>query len=248
LFSSGGGGLFGNTTQPQTTAQQPQNSFSNLFNKPANAPAATGGGLFGTQPSTLGVTTSGQQGSLFGNPSANQQQPSGSSAFGGLFGKPTMPAGQTQSTMGQPGGTSLWGNTLGTNSFNLSGAPGAAGTVAASISEPIASNLSIFSMLPPGPRAVALDQTKKKPSYFVDVPTRSPVPRLQLGYTPASSKLRGFGSSTSSPLGTSGDPFAGLSHAAGTTNVLSLNGRTAGRSDLNRCRWFAGSQCESISW
>ena len=77
--------------------------------------------------------------------------------------------------------------------------PGAQGTMTASISQPIGENLPIFAMLPPGPRIVNLEQSspKKKSGFFVDIPTRSPVPRV-LGYTPANSKLRGYGSSLSS--------------------------------------------------
>lgn len=95
----------------------------------------------------------------------------------------------------------------------------------ASISEPLSHNLPIFQMLPPGPRAVDLDQQpKKKPGFFVDVPTRSPVPRLQLSYTPANSKLRGFATSTSSgtALGASTSPFA-TSLTNGKPNALALS-------------------------
>jgi len=61
----------------------------------------------------------------------------------------------------------------------------------------------------PGPRAVTLEQSpKKKTGFFVDIPTRSPVPRVQLGYTPANSKLRGFGSSTLSSSTLNGNPFS----------------------------------------
>ena len=76
-------------------------------------------------------------------------------------------------------------------------------------------NLPIFSMLPPGPRAVDIDPPKKKPSFFVDVPTRTPVPRLQLSYQPAQSKLRGFSSINGSQFG--------MSLANGRPGALSLS-------------------------
>lgn len=53
-------------------------------------------------------------------------------------------------------------------------------------------------MLPPGPRAITLDPPRKKSNIFLEVPTRSPVPRIQLGYTPATSKLRGYTSTSTS--------------------------------------------------
>ena len=123
-------------------------------------------------------------------------------------------------------GSSLFGNTLGG-----SAAPMGASTLGqsqapltASIAQPISTNLPIFSMLPPGPRAVTLDQQpKKKPGYFVDVPTRAPVPQLQLRYAPAASKLRGFGS-TSTPPGASSSQLNGsLLYTSGKPNALSLS-------------------------
>jgi nuclear pore complex protein Nup98-Nup96 len=101
--------------------------------------------------------------------------------------------------------------------------PGAQGSLTASISQPIGANLPIFDMLPPGPRLVNLEssQPKKKAGFFIDIPTRSPVPRVQLGYTPANSKLRGFSTSVSSTAG--GNPFASLSFTSGKPNALSLS-------------------------
>jgi len=214
----GGGSLFGNNNNQQQPQQQPaQNTGFNLFNKPAQ-PAATSGGLFGNtfgQPSTN--TTGGQQqSSIFGNPlgqSTNQQSGTGTGTFGNLFSKPAAPAlGQSQSQSG--GG--LFNSFNNTGTLNASAAaPGAQGTLTASIAQPIGANLPIFSMLPPGPRAVTLDQQpKKKPGFFVDVPTRSPVPRLQLGYTPANTKLRGFASEQLS---------SSMSFSLGKPNALSLS-------------------------
>ncbi|KAJ3816130.1 hypothetical protein F5880DRAFT_1512928, partial [Lentinula raphanica] len=128
--------------------------------------------------------------------STNQQQPA---AGGGLFNKaPSM--GMSTST--GTGGSLFRNSTFGNSTRTLGGStavPGQQNGMIASINQPIAPNLPIFSMLPPGPRAVDLEQsTKKKVPFFVDIPTRSPVPRVQLGYAPASSKLRGFGSLNSS--------------------------------------------------
>jgi len=217
----GGGGLFGNpSNQQQQNQQQPaQNTGFGLFNKPA-APAAPTGGLFGSNPfGQTGTSTTGgqQQTSLFGNTSTNQQPGTGTGGtFSGLFGKPAAPAlGQTQS---QTGGSSLFGNT---GTFNATAtAPGAQGTLTASIAQPIGASLPIFNMLPPGPRAVTLDQPKKKPGFFVDVPTRSPVPRLQLGYTPANTKLRGYATE---------QPASSFSFSSGKPNALMLS-RSDGRS------------------
>ncbi|KAJ3751704.1 nucleoporin autopeptidase-domain-containing protein [Lentinula raphanica] len=106
------------------------------------------------------------------------------------------------STSTGTGGSLFRNSTFGNSTRTLGGStavPGQQNGLIASINQPIAPNLPIFSMLPPGPRAVDLEQsTKKKVPFFVDIPTRSPVPRVQLGYAPASSKLRGFGSLNSS--------------------------------------------------
>jgi nuclear pore complex protein Nup98-Nup96 len=100
--------------------------------------------------------------------------------------------------------------------------PGTQGTLTASIAQPIGENLPIFDMLPPGPRIISLDQTlpKKKAGFFLDMPTRSPVPRVPLGYSPATSKLRGFGSMT---LGPSGGSSSGISLTSGKPGALVLN-------------------------
>jgi nuclear pore complex protein Nup98-Nup96 len=216
-----GGGLFGNNQQTQNQQQPAQNSAFGLFggNKPAT-PAAPSGGLFGNN--TFGQTgtnanAGGQQNNMFGNPlgQSTTQQP-GIGGFGNsVFNKPAAPAlGQSQS-MGQSGG-GLFNSFGNTGTLNATAtAHGAQGTLTASIAQPIGANLPIFSMLPPGPRAVTLDQQpKKKPGFFVDVPTRSPVPRLQLGYTPANTKLRGFASDQLS---------SSLSFSSGKPNALSLS-------------------------
>ncbi|KAI0677639.1 nucleoporin autopeptidase-domain-containing protein [Trametes maxima] len=250
----GGGGLFGNT-QPQPTQQgaqqQNQNSFGGLFGpKPAtNAAQPGGGGLFGggfgSTNTTLGQPPQNQPtaGSLFGSTLGQQpqtQQNTGAFGGGGLFGvKPAAPTlGMSTSTGQQQGGlgSSLFGNstlgtsnaTMGASTLGQSQAP-----LTTSIAQPVAAPLPIFSMLPPGPRAVTLDQQpKKKPGYFVDVPTRSPVPQLQLRYAPAGTKLRGFGS-TSAPPGASSSTLGGsLLYSSGKPNALSLSKASTNKSLL----------------
>ena len=224
LFGTAGTGsnLFGNTQQNQ--AQQPAQT-SGLFGA---AKPTTGGGLFGggTSFGQTGTTTGtgAQPTSIFGQPlgqTTMNQPPTGTSTFGGsLFGqsKPAAPAISTSTSTGSLG-TSLFGNasTLATSTS----APSAQGTLTASVAEPIAGDLPIFSMLPPGPRAVPIDsQPKKKPGFFVDIPTRSPIPRIQLGYTPANSKLRGFSATASSSTGQNGTGLLSLSLANGKPGSL----------------------------
>ncbi|KAJ7068811.1 nucleoporin autopeptidase-domain-containing protein [Mycena amicta] len=210
--TNSGSTLFGNNQQQQ---QQPNSLFGN--NKPAT-------GLFGN---SLGTNnTAAPTTGLFGNTQQQQQQQP--SAFStGLFGnnaaKPLAPAmGQSNSMGGSTlfgGGGGAFGNNPGANNglfggsmmntgFNNSQQP--QGMLTASIAQPIATDL--FSMLPPGPHAMSLEQsTKKKVPFFVDVPMRAPVPRVGLSYSPASSKLRGFGSSSTmtitSAQNSPGNPF-----------------------------------------
>lgn len=142
----------------------------------------------------------------------------GTSVFGGSFfgqQKPVAPAISTTPSTGGLGTSLFSGSTLGSSTA----AAGGAGTLTASIAEPISSNLPIFSMLPPGPRAVPIDQQqKKKPGFFVDAPARLPVSRLPINYTPASSKLRGFGVPASSSV--LGIPGQNLSLSNGKTGPL----------------------------
>ncbi|KAJ4479117.1 nucleoporin autopeptidase-domain-containing protein [Lentinula aciculospora] len=219
LFGTGTGtSLFGaNNNQQQQTGNT--GFGTGLFGTKPAAPAG-GGGLYGnnnafgsTQP-----TTTQQQPSLFGNAfnqSTNQQQPA---ASGGLFNKaPSMGMSTSVGTGNNLFGTSTFGNSMNTLAGSTA-TPSQQGGLIASINQPIAPNLPIFSMLPPGPRSVDLEQsTKKKVPFFVDVPTRSPVPRVQLGYTPAKSKLRGFGSSTSTST------LSGSVFAPSTSTALTLS-------------------------
>ncbi|OSD04447.1 hypothetical protein PYCCODRAFT_1407337 [Trametes coccinea BRFM310] len=253
LFGGGSGGLFGNTQQNNQQGAQPQqnqNSFGSLFGgpKPATTTTQPSGGLFGggfgTTNTTLGQpqnqqTGGGLFGSTLGQQPQNQQQNTSTFGTGGLFGKPAAPTMGTSTSTGQQQGglgSSLFGNstlgqstgTMGASNLGQSQAP-----LTASIAQPIAAPLPIFSMLPPGPRAVTLDQQpKKKPGYFVDVPTRSPVPPLQLRYAPAGTKLRGFGS-TSTPPGASSSALGGsLLYSSGKPNALSLSKASSTKSLL----------------
>lgn len=224
------GGLFGGAQGTQT--QQP--GQASIFG--VSKPATTGTGLFGGgfgQPSTTTQPT------LFGQTSGQQMmaQPAtapGTSAFGGsLFAqqKPAAPAISTTPSTGSLGTSLFGGGTLGSSTA----APGGPGTLTASIAEPISSNLPIFSMLPPGPRAVPIDQQqKKKPGFFVDAPARLPVSRLPVTYTPARSELRGFGApATSSVLGVPGQNLslsngkAGPLYSSRTDTPESIFGRSA---------------------
>lgn len=110
---------------------------------------------------------------------------------------------------------------MGQSLFGTTTAP-IQGTLTASIAQPIGENLPIFDMLPAGPRIISLDQSlpKKKAGFFLDMPTRSPVPRVPLGYSPATSKLRGFGSMT---LGPSSGISGGMSLINGKPGALMLN-------------------------
>ena len=154
--------------------------------------------------------------------------------------KPAPTLGTSTSTgMQQPGmGNSLFGGstlgqstaTMGASMLGQSQAP-----LTASIAQPIASNLPIFNMLPPGPRAVTLDQQpKKKSGYFVDVPTRAPVPQLNLRYAPATTKLRGFGSTSTLPSSGSSQLGGGsLLYTSGKPNALSLTRTSSSKSLLS---------------
>ncbi|RPD67371.1 hypothetical protein L226DRAFT_556983 [Lentinus tigrinus ALCF2SS1-7] len=261
LFGGGtGGGLFGNPQQqqPQQGAQQqPQGAFGGggLFGAKPAGTTNTGTGLFGGGGGFGTNTALGQQpqqnqpstGGLFGSTLGQQPQAQQTNnAFGGgLFGsKPAAPTlGTTMSTGQQQGGLGagnpLFGNsTLGTSTGTLGGLGGSTfgqsqAPLTASIAQPISTNLPIFSMLPPGPRAVTLDQQpKKKPGYFVDVPTRTPVPQLQLRYAPATTKLRGFGSTSTPPGAGSSQLGSSLLYNSGKPNALSLSKASSSKSLL----------------
>jgi len=215
-----GTGLFGNTQanqqQQQQNQQQATNGFGGLFGggiKPPQ-PAAP---LFGNQQQQQQPQQ--QQTSLFGNNGFGQSTQNNS-----LFGNKQAAPLLTNSLSGGMGmmNTSLFGGSVNNG--------GVQGTLTASIAQPIGENLPIFDMLPPGPRIVDLEVPKKKAGFFVDMPTRSPVPRVQLGFTPANSKLRGFGSSTSLMSSTAG--LNGTSFTTGKPGALALNKSDARASSI----------------
>ncbi|KIP10403.1 hypothetical protein PHLGIDRAFT_28503 [Phlebiopsis gigantea 11061_1 CR5-6] len=216
-----GGGLFGNA-QPQQNATQPANGGFGLFGqKPATTTPAAGGGLFGgfgQQNTNTAGQTQQQPGGLFGQQQNQTAQPAQNSF--NPFGKPiTTPGIQTSTQQASGGfGGSLFGGGLSTSIGPAGQTAPQPPTLTASIAQPIGANLPIFSIFPPGPRAITLDQPKKKSGLFLDLPTRSPVPRLQLGYTPAASKLRGFTSTSTTP----GQGF-GMSLTNGRPGALSLS-------------------------
>ena len=209
--TSNAGNIFGNNQQGQQQPQQQQgqlqtgNAFGGLFGKPIqpNAP------LFGSgQPQ--------------GNTNQTQQNPS---LFGSTFGQT-----QPNSLFANKAAAPMLGNSfsgsqgMSTGIFGASAnVPGAQVTMTPSISQPIGENLPIFAMLPAGPRILSLEQNspKKKGSFFVDMPNRSPIPRV-LGYTPANSKLRGYGSSLSSSTAGGNVLNGSMSLTTGKPNALSL--------------------------
>ncbi|KAI0686785.1 nucleoporin autopeptidase-domain-containing protein [Cytidiella melzeri] len=249
-----GGGLFGNNTtgtlfgnnsanqqQPQQQQQQQPTSGFSLFNKPAAT--TTGPGLFGGfgQSTTNNNAPAQQQGGLFGTPAVQTNAQPANNLFGGgnnLFARPATNGLAAQQTQ-QPGTNAFGGSFLGSNPFgasaNTAGQPATVpqGGLTASIAQPIGANLAIFNLLPPGPRAISLDPPKKKTTMFADIPTRTPVPRLQLGYSPAVSKLRGFTSTSTSIPGPHGQSLGPqVSLTAGKPGALSLSKAANNRSIL----------------
>lgn len=220
LFSSTNTGtnLFGNTQQNQQQQQQQQqpqqpgtNLFGNIFNKPAQ-PAAPS--LFGGLGQSQANTSQTQAPSLFGNTFGSTTQPN--SLFGSKPAAPPMGSSFSNSQGMGMSTSNIFGGSVNT--------PAVQGTLTASIAQPIGENLPIFSMLPPGPRVLDNDQNaqKKKAGYFLDMPTRSPIPRVQLGFTPANSKLRGFGS-VSSLTSSTANANTPVSFTSGKQGALSLN-------------------------
>jgi nuclear pore complex protein Nup98-Nup96 len=170
-------------------------------------PAGTTPSLFsnvntGTQPQT----------SIFGKTPSNTQQP-------GLFGP--RPADFDSTTSGQTG---LFGSTLAApmNPFGASAAHQP--SLTASIADPIGNDLPIFSMLPPGPRALDFDpsQQKKKQGFFVDSSNPPPPLPRQLVYAPLH---KGFGSLTQGSINglvSTSTPSFGF----GKSGALAVNGST----------------------
>jgi nuclear pore complex protein Nup98-Nup96 len=214
----GGGTAFGQTQQ--NAQQQPQqNAFGgSLFGA---KPAGTAGtSIFGSAPA---ATTTQPTGNLFGAAAGqnNATQASTTNAFGtggSLFGnKPaTGTFGATQSAA--PAGGSLFGGNQSILNVSALGS-GQQPSLTASIAQPIGANLPIFDLLGPGPKSVVLDPPKKKSSLFADIPHRQPIPRLQLGYTPQQSRLRGFNASTAVP--------ASVTFSSSKPGALAISASTA---------------------
>ncbi|KAI0030519.1 nucleoporin autopeptidase-domain-containing protein [Vararia minispora EC-137] len=126
-------------------------------------------------------------------------QPSGAGMFGngGLFGsKPAAPTmGQSQTA--QP----------------------AAGTLQPSISQPVATNLPIFSMLPSSSTSSTFDQSTKKKTNLFEPMVKTPTPRV-VAFQSSAQKSRGYASSSRSatPNGN-----LGFSLASGRPNVLNFS-------------------------
>lgn len=113
-----------------------------------------------------------------------------------------------------PLGASMLGSTLGTSALGgpVMGSQG----LQASIAQPIATNLPIFSLLPT-PSATTLEtSTKKKVNLFDSV--RAPTSR-SIAYQPVQTRLRGYTSTVSSPSSNNG---LTLSLTTGKPNALSL--------------------------
>jgi nuclear pore complex protein Nup98-Nup96 len=108
----------------------------------------------------------------------------------------------------------MFSNTLGTSSLGGS-ATGPQG-LQASIAQPIATNLPIFSLLPT-PSAPTLETSTKKKVNLLDS-VRAPTSR-SIAYQPVQTRLRGYTSTTSSPSSNNG---LTLSLTTGKPNALSL--------------------------
>ncbi|EJD51201.1 hypothetical protein AURDEDRAFT_149853 [Auricularia subglabra TFB-10046 SS5] len=186
----GGFGQQNQQNQAGTNPLMPQSTTPGLFGSTTAQPAQPAAGGFGG--SLFGAKPAGTTPSLF-----QSQQPAAT-------GQPSLFGGSTSTTL--PGATSsIFGS-------SVLGGQQQQPSLVASIDQPVNHALPVFSLLPPGPRAipagsgggsiVGTPSPNKKPSYFADLPTRSPVPRLGTStYTPpGAGKLRGFASSSSGTL------------------------------------------------
>lgn len=261
--------VFGNTQQQQPQQQQGGGLFggqtTGLFgttqqNQPAQQ-NPLGGGIFGQKPATPGTglvgstattTIPNQTGSLFGSGTLGQPQNQQSTiGFGGnFFGKPATANG----TATQP--STLFGSTNQTALFGVNATNSTAqGTLTAAIDQPVNTNIPIFSLLPSGPQLNSLDAslTKKKPEFFVDVPTRSSIPVVSRGTAPVNSKIRGAGRgfTSSTYLGTSTNNLgSSLSFSSSKSNALSLSKSSTQRSNLTTDSFsspsFGGGNRDSV--
>ncbi|KAI0307200.1 nucleoporin autopeptidase-domain-containing protein [Multifurca ochricompacta] len=240
--NTGGSSLFGNTPQQAIQQQAGQPSTFNLFGNKTTTPT-TGGGIFGNNATSQTNTTSApQQTSLFGNAFGQSNSQPTSNAFGSgtnIFGRPSVPAVGVTSSLMQPLGGSMLGNTLGTSA--LGGPVTGSQSLQASIAQPIATNLPIFSLLP-SPSAQTLDtSTKKKINLFDSV--RAPTSR-SIAYQPVQTRLRGYTSTT-----TSASPNNGLtlSLTTGKPNALSLSLTASPGKAVNGSETFGSSLLKTDS-
>src|SRR6266403_922938 len=216
--SSGGGGLFGNTQQQGTQQQAGQPSpFGGLFGNKTTTPT-TGSGIFGSNTTgQTNTTPAPQQTSLFGNTFGQSASQPTNNAFGGgtgIFGRASVPTGGAIPSNTQPLGSSMLGSTLGMSA--LGGHGTSSQGLQASIAQPIATNLPIFSLLPSSNTPAMETSTKKKVNLFDSV--RAPTSR-SIAYQPVQTRLRGYTSTTSSPSSNNG---LTLSLTTGKPNALSL--------------------------
>jgi nuclear pore complex protein Nup98-Nup96 len=224
----GGGGAFGtnNATNAQPAANNGAFGAGGLFGQ---KPAAPGGGLFGsTNTATAGTQPA--AGGLFGGGGAFGQTNTAAtnntfSGGGSLFGQKPATNGFGTQAAAPAAGNSLFGggntSTLNVSALGGGGATAPGPSLTASIAQPIGANLPIFDLLPPGPRSIPLDPPKKKSTLFQDIPTRQPVPRLQLGYVPQGSRLRGFAAPPAASVA------GGLAFSSNTRGALAMSTTTA---------------------
>ncbi|KAH8114824.1 nucleoporin autopeptidase-domain-containing protein [Phellopilus nigrolimitatus] len=235
-------GLFGQpTNQPTTSGLFGGGGGTGLFgNNNQNKSAFGGGGLFGqnSQPANAG-TTQPQPGG-FSNPfgQSTAQPAAGTNAFGGstLFGQKPPTTNMFGQSAAQPStngmGNSIFGGSVlggpnggfGASTAGTGGAQGA-GMLTASVAQPVQTNLPIFSLLQSGARSTSLEPPPKKAtSYFVDIPTRSPL-GMSTSRLGGGGKLRGFGFSQSS---------AGLSRNSGLSSTMTLSSNAPSSPALSR--------------
>lgn len=131
------------------------------------------------------------------------------------------------------------GNTLGTSA--LGGPAAGSQGLQASIAQPIAANLPIFSLLPTSSAPTLDASTKKKVNLFDSV--RAPTSR-PIAYQPVQTRLRGYTSTTTSSPSNNG---LTLSLTTGKPNALSLSLTASPGKASNGSGSFASSLLKSDS-
>lgn len=209
--------MFGNTPQQGAQQQSGQPSAFGLFGNKTTT-QGTGGGIFGNNTTgQTNTTPAPQQTGLFGNAFGQSASQPTNNAFGGgtgIFGRSSAPAVGVAPSSTQPLGGSMLGSTLGTSA--LGGSVTSSQGLQASIAQPIATNLPIFSLLPSPNGSTLETSTKKKVNLFDSV--RAPTSR-SIAYQPVQTRLRGYTSTASSPSSNNG---LTLSLTTGKPNALSL--------------------------